>query len=108
MSEENSVEVTAPTVEEAIAQGLAQLGVSPAEVIVEVLEEPSKGVLGIGAHPARVRLELLTRKPAATTVTTVTSISQPPVEATPIVLPISQPPPQSQSSSNYSSYIYVY
>lgn len=84
MSEENSIEMTADTVEEAIAKGLGVLGVSPAEVIVEVLEEPSKGVLGIGARPAKVRLELLTRKQ---TNTAVTSISTPHEEPTPIVLP---------------------
>jgi spoIIIJ-associated protein len=88
MSEENSVEVTGETVEEAIAKGLAELGVSPAEVIVEVLEEPSKGMLGIGARPARVRLELLTRKQSASAVvSSATSISKPPQESTPIVLP---------------------
>ncbi|MFO7322254.1 MAG: RNA-binding cell elongation regulator Jag/EloR [Chloroflexota bacterium] len=59
MSSERSIEVTGETVEEAIGKGLAELGVSPTEVIVEVLEEPSRGVFGIGAHPARVRLQLL-------------------------------------------------
>jgi spoIIIJ-associated protein len=88
MNEENFVEVTGETVEEAIASGLAELGVGPTEVIVEVLDEPSKGVLGIGARPARVRLELLTRKqPGATTST---PISKPVEEATPIVLPQTQ------------------
>src|SRR5690606_24350968 len=29
------------------------------EVIVEVLDEPSRGVFGIGARPARVRLQML-------------------------------------------------
>lgn len=59
MSSERSIEVTGETVEEAIAKGLAELGVGPTEVIVEVLDEPSRGVFGIGAHPARVRLQLL-------------------------------------------------
>jgi spoIIIJ-associated protein len=96
MSEENSVEVTGETVEEAIAKGLAELGVSPTEVIVEVLEEPSKGVLGIGAHPARVRLELLTRKQSTTAVT---SISKPYEESTPISIPQSTPASQGETPS---------
>jgi spoIIIJ-associated protein len=88
MNEDNFVEVTGETVEEAIASGLSELGVGPTEVIVEVLEEPSKGVLGIGGHPARVRLELLTRKqPGATTST---PISKPVEEPAPIVLPQTQ------------------
>lgn len=59
MSSERSIETTGETVEEAISKGLAELGVGPSEVMVEVLEEPSRGVFGIGAHPAKVRLQLL-------------------------------------------------
>lgn len=59
MSPERSIEVTGENVEEAIAKGLAELGVGPGDVIVEVLDEPSRGVFGIGARPARVRLQLL-------------------------------------------------
>lgn len=102
MSEENSVEMTGETVEEAIAKGLAELGVSPTEVIVEVLEEPSKGVLGIGAHPARVRLELLTRKQSSTAVT---SVSQPYRESTPISIP--QSPASSSQAAETPSYLDV-
>jgi spoIIIJ-associated protein len=66
MSSEQSIEVTGETVEEAIASGLKELGVSASDVIVEVLEEPSRGVFGIGAKPARVRLKLF-RTAASTT-----------------------------------------
>lgn len=59
MSPERSIETTGETVEEAISKGLAELGVGPAEVMVEVLEEPSRGVFGLGAKPARVRLQML-------------------------------------------------
>ncbi len=66
MNPNKFVEATGESVEEAIASGLSELGVGPTEVIVEVLEEPSKGVFGLGAHPAKVRLQLLTvPKPAA-------------------------------------------
>ncbi|MDX1994919.1 MAG: RNA-binding cell elongation regulator Jag/EloR [bacterium] len=54
-----SVEATGDSVESAINAGLAQLGVGPGDVIVEVLDEPSRGVFGIGARPARVRLKML-------------------------------------------------
>lgn len=54
-----SLEVTGENIEEAVASGLEQLGVGPNDVLVEVLEEASRGVFGIGAKPARVRLKLL-------------------------------------------------
>lgn len=69
MSSERSIEVTGETVEEAIAKGLADLGVAPTDVLVEVLDEPSRGVFGIGAHPARVRLQVIARRAPATPTT---------------------------------------
>ncbi len=63
MSSERSIEMTGENVEEAIAKGLAELGAAPSDVIVEVLEEPSRGVFGLGARPARVRLKTF-RPPA--------------------------------------------
>lgn len=51
-----AIEVNAPDVESAIAHGLAQLNLIRAEVKIEILEDGSRGVLGIGAKPARVRL----------------------------------------------------
>lgn len=51
-----SIEVNARTVQEAIARGLAQLGLSQEEAEIVVLHEGSKGILGIGAEDARVRI----------------------------------------------------
>ena len=56
-----SVEIIAPTVEEAVARGAAELGVKPGEVLVEVLDEGGQGMLGLGSRQARVRLSLLRR-----------------------------------------------
>ena len=56
MSETRSVETSATDIETAIEQGLKELGVARESVIVEILEEPSRGLLGIGARPARIRL----------------------------------------------------
>lgn len=58
-----SIEKTGETVEAAIAAGLKELGLSPSDVMVEVLEEPSRGILGIGAKPARVRLVVMVSRP---------------------------------------------
>jgi spoIIIJ-associated protein len=56
MSDTRSVETNATDIEAAIELGLEQLGVSRESVIVEILEEPSRGLLGLGAKQARVRL----------------------------------------------------
>ncbi|MBB6678242.1 RNA-binding cell elongation regulator Jag/EloR [Cohnella lubricantis] len=48
------------TVEEAVRNGLSQLGVDQDRVTVSVLEQPSKGLFGlIGAKNAKVEIELL-------------------------------------------------
>lgn len=59
MERVDAIEIQAPTVDEAIAQGLADLGCSREEVEITILSEGRRGFLGIGGQPARV---LLTRK----------------------------------------------
>jgi len=49
-------EQTARTVEEAVEQGLHLLGVKKDQVEVEVLDEPSGGLFGLGGKQARVRV----------------------------------------------------
>lgn len=56
MNERTTLEVIAPTVEEAIAQGLAELGLTADAVSVEVLDAGNKGFFGFGRHQVRVRL----------------------------------------------------
>ncbi|MCP1308473.1 RNA-binding cell elongation regulator Jag/EloR [Paenibacillus tyrfis] len=52
--------VTGKTIDEAVKNGLGQLGVPEERVKISVLEQPSKGLFGlIGAKDARVELELL-------------------------------------------------
>ncbi|MCL6612508.1 MAG: protein jag [Peptococcaceae bacterium] len=52
-----AVEKTGRTVEEAVELALSDLGVSREEAEVEVIDQPSKGLLGIlGTKPARVRV----------------------------------------------------
>nr|MBN1228919.1 Jag N-terminal domain-containing protein [Anaerolineae bacterium] len=50
------IDVTAPSLEQAIEDGLTQLGLTRDDVIIEIIEEGSRGVLGMGARPAVVRL----------------------------------------------------
>jgi spoIIIJ-associated protein len=51
-----SVEASGKSIEDAILQALARLGRNRDEVDITVLQEPSRGVRGIGAHEARVRV----------------------------------------------------
>ncbi len=54
--EKTSLEVIAPTTEEAIENGLAQLGLTEDQVEIEILDSGSKGLLGIGGRQSRVKL----------------------------------------------------
>jgi spoIIIJ-associated protein len=53
-----SIEVIAPTVEEAVERGAAEIGLPREELEVEVLDEGGKGLLGLGSRQARVRLSV--------------------------------------------------
>lgn len=64
MTDPISIEVSAADVETAISKGVAELGVSRDAVMVEVLEEAGRRLLGLGARQARVRLTVI-RAPAA-------------------------------------------
>jgi spoIIIJ-associated protein len=80
MNAKTTLEIIAPTVEEAIAQGLAQLGLTADAVSVEVLDAGSKGLFGLGKPQVRVRLTV--HGPGGTEV----------IEAEPVV-PKSEPKP---------------
>ena len=56
MSDRPTLEIIAPTVEEALLQGLSQLGLTADAVSVEVLDSGSKGLFGLGGRQVRVRL----------------------------------------------------
>jgi len=56
MNNNEPIEITAATVDEAIKQALEQLGAQEDDVVIEVLATPRAGVLGLGARQARVRV----------------------------------------------------
>jgi spoIIIJ-associated protein len=51
-----SLEIIAPTVEDAVARGAEELGLPRERLEVEVLDEGTKGLFGLGSRQARVRL----------------------------------------------------
>lgn len=87
-----AIEVTGETVEEAIESGLKQLGVASDDVMVTVLDEPSRGLFGIGAKPARVRLVVFrpSSPPAPASAPSVTST---PAKSTPTPAPSTKATP---------------
>jgi spoIIIJ-associated protein len=56
MNERTTLEKIAPTVDEAVSEGLTELGLGAEAVDVEVLDNGSRGLFGVGSRQARVRL----------------------------------------------------
>jgi len=90
MNEKTTLEVIAPTVEEAISQGLAQLGLTADAVHVEVLDTGNKGLFGLGKPQVRVRLTVNTLGEEEV-VGTESAASEPEPEAVPAKEAVSQP-----------------
>jgi spoIIIJ-associated protein len=86
MNEKTTLEIIAPTVEEAIAQGLAQLGLTADAVSVEVLDAGNKGLFGLGKPQVRVRLTVVPPKEMQ-----VATGSPNVVEPEPVVAPKKEP-----------------
>lgn len=55
--------INARSVEEAVAQGAAMLGMDAENMEYEVIEEPKKGFLGVGGAPAKIKI-LVRQTPA--------------------------------------------
>src|SRR5258706_1700523 len=73
MNERTTLEIIAPTVEEAIAQGLEQLGLTADAVSSEVWDAGNKGLFGLGKPNLRVRL---TVNPSAGMATVVSEVKE--------------------------------
>jgi spoIIIJ-associated protein len=59
--EKTTLEIIAPSIEEAVAKGLSQLGLPREAVDIEVLDPGSRGLFGLGSRQARIRLSILTQ-----------------------------------------------
>jgi spoIIIJ-associated protein len=85
MTNNDSIETSAASVEEAIKEALKQLSASEDDVAIEVLATPRAGVLGLGARAARVRVTRRPRNEASSGV-------QVPPPAPPLTRERSEPP----------------
>ncbi len=56
MSKQTTLEVIAPSVEEALKKGLTELGLTAADISMEVLDSGGKGFLGFGQREVRIKL----------------------------------------------------
>ena len=65
MSNKREIEMRGADVEKAIEAGLQKLGLGRSDVIIDVIDEGSRGLLGIGSREAVVRLMSLTAPPSA-------------------------------------------
>jgi spoIIIJ-associated protein len=55
-----TLEIIAPSVEEAVEKGLGELGLKREDVDIEILDEGKQGLFGLGGRQSRVRLTLKT------------------------------------------------
>jgi len=53
-----SIEIIAPSIDEAIEKGLDDLGLTEESVEIEVLDEGTRGLFGLGSRQARIRLTI--------------------------------------------------
>ena len=60
MNERTTLEKIAPTVDDAVSEGLTELGLGADAVDIEVLDNGSRGLFGVGSRQARVRLTVKT------------------------------------------------
>jgi spoIIIJ-associated protein len=95
-SQHATLEIIAPTINEAIEKGLAELELNRDAVDIEILDEGSRGLFGLGSHQARVRLIVKQDVPTTTEPDIVTSSSELPysdiAEEEPAVKSIRIPP----------------
>ncbi|MEW6142626.1 MAG: RNA-binding cell elongation regulator Jag/EloR [Chloroflexota bacterium] len=62
------LEISAKTVEDALAVALLELGVSKNQVEVEVLKKGRAGIFGVGAEDARIKVKVIERPPKTASV----------------------------------------
>ena len=99
MNERTTLEKIAPTVEEAVAQGLVELNLPAEAVDVEVLDTGSRGLFGVGSRQARVRLTIKETQPPGPEAGSPAPAPAPALAPEPIPAPAPAPEPAPEPSS---------
>jgi len=100
--EDRAIEVSAPDAQEAIARGLALLNLSKQEVDIEIVDPGSRGIFGIGARDATVRLTPISKPTSSKPDTTPAPPSGPapaPKRAPYTAPPLDKPIPSAEDKS---------
>lgn len=79
----SSIEVKAKSVDEAVAEALGKLGIAKDDAEIEVIQEPSKGFLGLGAKEAVVKVSARRAAAAETAASERTDADMPKTEIAP-------------------------
>lgn len=82
-TERTTLEIIAPSVEEAVSKGLNDLGLPEEAVEVEVLDAGNRGFLGLGSRQARVRLTVIDQSSPVQSPSEPEPVLQGPAERTP-------------------------
>ena len=101
MNPNEPLEFTGETVDAAVSAGLTKLGLDHGDLLtVEILEEPSRGIFGIGARPAKVRLILRPQMPPPAPTPTVQPPKAPEKSVTRPPKPQNKPKPSPKNDGN--------
>ncbi|MEI2612531.1 MAG: RNA-binding cell elongation regulator Jag/EloR [Candidatus Promineifilaceae bacterium] len=96
MTSKRTIEMKGTDVDSAIAKGLAEMGLNRDEVTIDILDEGSRGLFGLGGRPALVRLTATAVVPevAPTRLSPVEPPARPaPVVTAPVKPPVAAAPP---------------
>ena len=92
-----AIEMVAPSVEEAVQKGLDQLNLPADSVIVEVLDNGSRGLFGLGSRQARVRMTVkgvVAQAPVAAVAQPKVEVEKSPTASAPVVAVVVEPEPE--------------
>lgn len=85
-------EFSGKSVDEAIAEGLAKLGLREEQATIEILSRGSRGIFGLGSEPARVRISRRAPEQSAKPVQTPAPAKPPVTQAAPQEVAPATPP----------------
>ncbi|MBK9052530.1 MAG: Jag N-terminal domain-containing protein [Chloroflexi bacterium] len=99
MTSKKTIEAKGSDVDSAIAKGLAELGLSREAVAVEIIDEGSRGLFGLGGRPAVVRLTANVVPETIAPPVVTRPAPPPPVAPPPVITPAPRPAPAAKPAA---------